>query len=88
MMSTCLINRATRPSGRDGEEALGVGAFGEAAEVVDGMAGAVDLSQGPACVCGRPIDCREEVRGTTRLEHEAITSVPPGVSTPPTTPRP
>ena len=35
-------------SRRDGEEALEVGAFGEADGVVDGVAGAVDLSQGPA----------------------------------------
>ena len=36
--------RGARLSGRDGEEALEVGAFGEADGVVDGVAGAVDLS--------------------------------------------
>ena len=44
MMSTRLTNRAAGPSGRDGEEALEAGAFGEADGVVDGVAGAVDLS--------------------------------------------
>ena len=34
-------------SRRDGEEALEGGAFGEADGVVDGVAGAGDLSQGP-----------------------------------------
>ena len=56
-------DRATHPSGRDGEEALEVGAFGEADGVVDGVTGAVDLSQGPARVRRRPIHRREEVRG-------------------------
>ena len=37
-------NCGARPSGRDGEEALEVGAFGEADGVVDRVAGAVDLS--------------------------------------------
>ena len=46
-MSTRRANRATRPSRRGGEETLEVGAFGEADGVVDGVAGAVDLSQGP-----------------------------------------
>ena len=40
------MSRATRPSGRDGEEELAVGAFREADGVVDGVAGAVDLSRG------------------------------------------
>ena len=41
------IDRATRPSGRGGEEALEIRAFGEADGVVDGVAGAVDLSKWP-----------------------------------------
>ena len=42
----------------DGEEALEVGAFGEAAGVVDGVAGAVDLSQGAACLRRDPMHRR------------------------------
>jgi len=49
---------ATRPSRRAGEEALEVGAFGEAAGVVDGVAGAVDLSQGAACLRRDPMHRR------------------------------
>ena len=50
-------------SRRDGEEALEVGAFGEADGMVDGVAGAVDLSQGSARLRRRPIHRREEDRG-------------------------
>ena len=49
-------------SGNRSEEALEVGAFGEAHGVVDGVAGAVDLGQGPARLRRRPVDRREEGR--------------------------
>ena len=52
------IDRAARSSGRDGEEALEVSAFGEADGVVDGGAGAVDLSQGPARLRRRSTNAR------------------------------
>ena len=71
-----------RGSGRRGKEALEVGAFGEAHGVIDGVAGAVDLVQGAACLLRRPVHRREKAPALTRLEHEAITSVPPGASTP------
>ena len=44
MSNAVQIDRAGRISGRGGEEALAVGAFREADGVVDGVAGAVDLS--------------------------------------------
>ena len=62
-MSTCLINRATCLSPCDGEEALEIRAFGEADGMIDGVAGAVDLSQGPARVRRRPMHRRKEVGG-------------------------
>ena len=50
-------------SGRRGKEALEVGALGEAHGVIDGVAGAVDLVQGAACLLRRPVHRRVKALG-------------------------
>ena len=50
-------------SGRRGKETFEIGPFGEAHGVIDGMAGAVDLVQGAACLLRRPVHRREKALG-------------------------